>query len=193
MIFGFNTDIKVGKIVYHVQTEDRGEANPVIDTTVYMQGRVLAKRGTPYKELIGTAGFDDDRLREMLEQQHRRIIDEIRAGTLEEAKALAEPVPTGVQVQLLNPASFLVGTMANLKIGVKSRQGGAAQADAEIVISVRGAAHEPVVVRGKTNKDGQFEVQFPMPRLGPGGAELSIQASFGSSSDEIKYNMRKKG
>ena len=32
MSSGFNTDIKVGEQVFHVQTEDRGPAHPVIDT-----------------------------------------------------------------------------------------------------------------------------------------------------------------
>lgn len=193
MIFGFNTDLKVGKIVYHVQTEDRGETNPVIDTTVYVQGRVFAKRGTSYKEFIGAPDFDDKRLREMLEQQHRRILGEVRAGTLDEIKALAETAHTGIRVSLENPTSFLVSGAANLKIAVKSRQDDVGLADAEVKVIVRGGAAEPFVTAGKTDKHGLFNVQFPMPRLGPDGGELVIQASTGSASDEIKFNMRKKG
>jgi len=34
MSSGFNTDIKVGEQVFHVQTEDRGPAHPIIDTAV---------------------------------------------------------------------------------------------------------------------------------------------------------------
>jgi hypothetical protein len=41
MLFGHNTNVKAGETTFHVQTEDRGTTNALIDTTVYFQGRVL--------------------------------------------------------------------------------------------------------------------------------------------------------
>jgi len=38
MITGFNTDVKHGAKVYHVQTEDKGRNNPKIETLVYVGG-----------------------------------------------------------------------------------------------------------------------------------------------------------
>lgn len=190
MIFGFNTDVKVGNFVYHVQTEDRGEKNPVIDTTVYVKGRILAKRYNSYKALIGSPGFDEQRLRAMLEEQHRRILEEVKSRTLEEIVAF-ETAEAGIQVSLTNPTSFLSAGTASLKIAVKSRGNSAAITEAEITVTVRGGG-EPFVTRGKTNREGLFDVQFPMPRLGPEGGELVIQAASGSASDEIKFAMRKK-
>ena len=52
MLFGHNTDVKVGESVYHVQTEDRGTANALIDTTVYCRGRVLHRRTNNYIDLL---------------------------------------------------------------------------------------------------------------------------------------------
>ena len=97
MVFGFNTDIKVGHTVYHVQTEDRGPGNPVIDTTIYTQGRVLHKRATSYKGFLNSADFSETALRERLEEQHRTIIDELRTGKLQLAAAGHAPQaePTG--------------------------------------------------------------------------------------------------
>ena len=48
MSSGFNTDVRVGDQVFHVQTEDRGPSHPVIDTTVYQNGRVLHRRSSNY-------------------------------------------------------------------------------------------------------------------------------------------------
>ena len=68
MLTGYNTDIKHQGIVYHVQTEDGGEDNPVIVSLVYQGGRILASRKTSYAKLLGT---DDliSQLRELLEER----------------------------------------------------------------------------------------------------------------------------
>ena len=48
MIFGFNTDVTGKDAVYHVQTEDRGAKHPVIDSIIYVSGRIVDRRQTPY-------------------------------------------------------------------------------------------------------------------------------------------------
>jgi hypothetical protein len=47
MSFGFNSNVRVGEIVYHVQTEQRGKDAAVIDTVVYLSGRVIHRLKTP--------------------------------------------------------------------------------------------------------------------------------------------------
>lgn len=81
MLTGYNTDIKHDGIVYHVQTEDGGTDNPVIVSLVYQGGRILASRKTSYAKLVGTEGLIS-KLRDLLEKQHREMIQSIRNGTL---------------------------------------------------------------------------------------------------------------
>ena len=38
MITGFNTDVKYKGTVFHVQTEDKGVANPIIESLIYKGG-----------------------------------------------------------------------------------------------------------------------------------------------------------
>ena len=52
VITGFNTDVKYRGVVYHVQTEDKGPQNPLIETLVYKGGEILASRRLPYGDLI---------------------------------------------------------------------------------------------------------------------------------------------
>lgn len=196
MVFGFNTDIKVGNTVYHVQTEDRGSGNPVIDTTIYTQGRVLHKRATSYKDFLNSPEFNETALRERLEEQHRTIIDELRTGKLQLAAAghappVTEAQNSGVLVTLLNPASWLSGGTASLRIEVKSRKTGAGLAGADVEVSMEGALR-PVQFTAKTDARGMAEMTFPMPRLGPAGAELVIRASAGAGLDESRYSLRPK-
>ncbi len=202
MIFGFNTDLRVGNVVYHVQTEDRGDANPVIDTTVYSKGRILHRRVNSYKEFRETPDFNPTSLRQRLEVQHRAIIDELRSGALVLEVPQATPAtagkaaqsgtsaPPGIQVQLLNPASWLAEGTATLKLEVKSNDG-VAVGDAEIQVIVTGAKG-PVEFAVKTDGAGHAELVFPLPRMGPGGTELVIRAKTPTGEDEIRYSLKPK-
>lgn len=87
MITGFNTDIEHDGVVYHVQTEDKGLASPLILSLVYVGGAILASKRSPYSDLI-IAGFDEERLSQRLKQQHRLICAAITAGRIEELKVM---------------------------------------------------------------------------------------------------------
>src|SRR5687768_6064298 len=52
MITGYNTDVRYRERVFHVQTEDKGLANPCIESVVYYGGQVLAARRASYADLV---------------------------------------------------------------------------------------------------------------------------------------------
>jgi hypothetical protein len=80
--FGFNSDLKLGDLVLHVQTEDRRPRLPMVDTTVYAGGRVVFRRKTNYEERMKEPGFDDQMVRNMLEEQHRSVLEGLRSGEI---------------------------------------------------------------------------------------------------------------
>lgn len=83
MITGFNTDVSYDGTTYHVQTEDKGDANPIILSLVYVRGAILAAKRTSYaKEL--QSGLTEQQLQSMLEKQHRTILAVIKAGRIQE-------------------------------------------------------------------------------------------------------------
>ena len=47
MIFGFNTDVKHGDTIYHVQSEAR-ESELLLQTQVFVRGRCVGKKATSY-------------------------------------------------------------------------------------------------------------------------------------------------
>lgn len=91
MITGFNTDIEHDGVVYHVQTEDKGLASPLILSLVYAGGAILASKRSPYQDLILT-GFDEEVLSERLKKQHRLICAAITAGRIEDLKRMGARV-----------------------------------------------------------------------------------------------------
>ncbi|HUK53663.1 MAG TPA: hypothetical protein VL099_10280, partial [Candidatus Binatia bacterium] len=80
--FGFNSDLTLGDLVLHVQTEDRRPRVPMVDTTVYAGGRVVFRRKLNYEERMKEAGFDDQTVRTLLEEQHRSVIEGLRSGEI---------------------------------------------------------------------------------------------------------------
>ena len=80
MITGFNTDVKHRNRVFHIQTEDKGEANPYVESLVYVGGEILATKRTSYAEVIKTSGRDDHAVQDLMEQQHRTMIAAIQRG-----------------------------------------------------------------------------------------------------------------
>jgi hypothetical protein len=79
VITGFNTDIKHNEKVYHIQTEDKGLANPYIESLVYVGGEILASKKTSYAEQAKT-GIDEKWIGSLMEQQHRTMIAAIKRG-----------------------------------------------------------------------------------------------------------------
>src|SRR5579864_843306 len=102
MIFGFNTDVAGKEANYHVQTEDRGVKNPVIDSIVYVGGKIVERVRTPYAPQV-TSQADVEAL---VRRQHRGLIESIRSGSFQPSGvlpvALAVPPPSGYSIQLLN-------------------------------------------------------------------------------------------
>ena len=81
MITGLNTDVRHRELVLHVQTEDKGVANPCIETLVYAGGQILDRRRRGYRELLASEG--KAAVVSLMESQHRALIDQIRSGSLD--------------------------------------------------------------------------------------------------------------
>ncbi|MFQ5718180.1 MAG: hypothetical protein ACE5IK_01390 [Acidobacteriota bacterium] len=79
MLTGYNSDVQHEGRVYHVQTEDKGDDNPLIETLIYVGGQILASRRKPYADLIDD-DWTEDKLAVLLERQHQAIVRDVRLG-----------------------------------------------------------------------------------------------------------------
>jgi hypothetical protein len=87
VLTGYNTDIDFDGVTYHVQTEDRGGGNPLIESLVYVGGEILAARRTEYRNLL-EVGAEKSAIQTLMEHQHRAIVDAIKNGRI---TVLTEP------------------------------------------------------------------------------------------------------
>jgi len=83
MIFGFNTDVRHGDTLYHVQSEARGGVH-ILETQVFVRGRCIAKRTQSYAERVSQPDFSEANMQEMLKGQHKLVVDTIRQGRVNE-------------------------------------------------------------------------------------------------------------
>jgi hypothetical protein len=88
MITGFNTDVKCGDRVFHVQTEDKGAANPLIESLIYVKGAILDAHRTNYKSFLQSETFSESILQRILEFQHRQIVSSIKKGKFQKGMPL---------------------------------------------------------------------------------------------------------
>lgn len=217
MLFGHNSDVKVGDSVYHIQTEDRGTATALIDTTVYAGGRVVHRRTNNYADLLPLDPTRESSLRKRIDDQHRVIVEELRSGTLKLASsaapakasaparnpsagsASAKPTATvgagapatpaqALSLELLNAKSWLSGKRASLQIAVRQSSNGAV-AGARIVARVEGSA-DGSEYAAQAGPDGLAYIEFDMPRLASAEPALIIEAAHGVSKAQLKFQLR---
>jgi hypothetical protein len=81
VIFGYNTEIRLGDTVYHVQSEAQG-CERLLETQVFVKGHCISKRSTP-----SPSDGDPQSVQESLRRQHRSVVECIRAGQLDVAGA----------------------------------------------------------------------------------------------------------
>ncbi|NWF75757.1 MAG: hypothetical protein HXY53_04130 [Nitrospirae bacterium] len=117
MLTGYNTNIAYKNKVYHIQTEDSGQNNPVIVSLLYFQGAILASKKTSYAHLLNDTNFRT-KVREMMKEQHKTMIKELLEGkhtpdlkekTLEEQQteqSLKQPVKKTDEQAIQKPQSL---------------------------------------------------------------------------------------
>ncbi len=179
---------------------------------------MIYRRKTSYEERVNQPGFDEAAIRQLLEDQHRSIIEGLRSGeipielfpppppprTAASASAggtVAAPVRTGtvlmpappslIRVLLTNPASWLTAGSARLLVEVRAREPEGPIPNAVVEVSFEGAPR-PFIFKTITDAWGRAEIGFPLPKFGPSGASLVIRASCEFGHDEIRYSLRPK-
>jgi hypothetical protein len=212
MITGYNTDVEYNGRIYHVQTEDKGSSNPVIESLVYVGGEILASRRTPYGDLPGGGG-DRQLLAERLEAQHHRMIMNIRQGKLDPEGV--KPFGAGIisdrgfeevvldylttqlgsesfQVVLESPGEFVEGETVEVALAARGEKSSLPVEGAKIILQLISTVEKPAVLaEGKTDRKGILRFSLEVPSVEGGNAALILRASKDDELVELKWMVRK--
>ena len=199
MSSGFNTDVRVGDRVFHVQTEDRGPSHPCIDTAIYQQGRVVHRHSTNYEHLTLSVELNDEALHRRVADQHKFIIDELRAGALDAqidaATKQSQAQPHGqtnaeeIVVQLLNPKAWLSAGKVLLDVEIVRKSDQKPQSGAHVEALIEGSLRDGQHV-ATSDEQGRVRIEFPLPQLGKGDLALVVRAKKDAAKHEIRFSMR---
>jgi hypothetical protein len=193
MIFGFNTDVKQGDTVYHVQSEAR-ENELILQTQVFVRGRCIGKKATSYAEQIARGDFSDQQKEQILRDQHRQVLDAIREGRVEEMfdrKDSAETLAAvkELDLQWLNADS--VRTENSVIMNLRVTEGGSAVEGARLTFRFSRPDAAPFYTQVATNSGGYAEMKVDFEESALPEASVLVQASFGGRTATRKFRLRK--
>lgn len=212
MITGFNQDVPYKGKVYHVQTEDRGKGNPIIETLIYAGGEILASRKSSYAEMMET-GYDETKVVQLLEQQHRRIIVEVKLGKFakEESKPFGEGIVTGksldevildyltsesegekLVVTVVDQSEMAAGVPARVQIKAATEISGSPVAGAVVTAKITTSDGQTNgLFSGVTAATGLCAAAFTIPAVSE-NAVVIVEVAHAKGNHQIKYLVARK-
>jgi len=178
MIFGFNTDVKHGDIIYHVQSEAR-ESESLLQTQVFMRGRCVGKRAISYANSAHQAGFGDPQKEQQLRDQHRLVLEAIREGQLENVLDRAETEALSaikqLDVQWENAAS--VHANRNLTMQLRVTEDGAAVTGARLTFRFARPDAAPFYTQAVTDSAGSAAISVEVEESTLPDSSVMVQAN----------------
>lgn len=193
MIFGFNTDIKHGDTVYHVQSEAR-ETELTLQTQVFVRGRCIGKRAVSYADKRAEEGFNDQKKEQMLRDQHRTVLDAIRDGKVDgilDKRDTPETLATikELDVEWLNANS--VYTDRSLLMRFRVTEGGTAVPGARLTFRFARNDAAPFYTQVITDANGNAEMRVEVDESGLPDSSVLVQAAHAGRSATRKFRLRK--
>lgn len=79
MLSGFNNNFRYRGVLFHVQTEDSGVANPHVITHLFHGGNILASEKLDYSDRLGSPELENV-VRELMETQHKAMLRRLQRG-----------------------------------------------------------------------------------------------------------------
>jgi hypothetical protein len=210
MIFGFNTDIRHEDTIYHVQSEAR-EGEHLLQTQVFVKGRCIGKRAVPYSSAAaeGNTGSqnnpqknaqsaqspqsNDQDKEKMLREQHREVLDAIRAGKLDSILDKRDTPETLAAVKELDLEWINAGSVHSsgaLTMNIRVTEGGATVEGARLTLRFARPDAAPYYAQVLTDAKGSAEMNVQVDEKSLAESSVLVQASFGGRTATRKFNLR---
>lgn len=195
MIFGFNTDVKFGDTVYHVQSEAR-EHDELLQTQVFVKGRCIGKYATSFSEHVVADTIEEEELHDLLKAQHKRFVESARAGTIEQEIVPGHAAPATAQaVAAPPPPSPAPAQDDRIQISLSDDPGLAATAEASAAAVIQEQTRPPVApVRLPDEVVSAPPLESPAdPMLDSFLAELDAAEKEGAPPPLVQYRVEAAG
>jgi hypothetical protein len=189
MIFGFNTDVKHGDTIYHVQSEAR-EGEQLLQTQVFMRGRCIGKKAVSY---AATPGYGDSQKEQQLRDQHRLVLEAIREGNLEAVldRTEGESLAAIKQLELHWENADSVRSDHNLTMRLRVTENDTAVPSARLTFRFSRPEAAPFYTQAISDSAGRAEISFEIDESSLPDSSILIQATHAGRTVTRKFALRK--
>ena len=192
MIFGFNTDVKHGDTIYHVQSEAR-ESEKLLQTQVFMRGRCIGKKAISYAASAQQPEFSDTQKEQQLRDQHRLVLEAIREGKLDDVLDHAETESLAgikqLDVQWENAAS--VHADRKLTMQLRVTEAGSAVPAARLIFRFARPDAAPFYTQAVTDSAGNAAISIEVDESSLPDSSVMVQANHEGRTVTRKFALRK--
>jgi hypothetical protein len=193
MIFGFNTDVKHEDTIYHVQSEAR-EADLLLQTQVFVRGRCIGKRATPYADHAKSADFTDQKKEQILREQHRLVLEAIREGRLDHVFDNRETPDTLAAIKELDihwVNSDSIHSDEKLSVKLRATEGGQGIANARLTVRLARADAAPFYTQLNTDNAGEAELVVLVEESSLADSSVLVQVNASGRTATRKFQLRR--
>ena len=208
MITGYNTDVRHGSRTFHVQTEDKGLANPKIETLIYVGGEILDSYRSSYEDLQAGATLIEPAVQTRMDEQHRAVIRDIKNGkydttpsdALEPTAFNERPLDQAIldfllqegdvdtlELVLDRPLAPAFGQPFRVQIQARLCHTRNPVPDAEIAVKLVSSLRKATgLLTGRTDPAGRFVGEVELPPSQPGQCAVVVTCTSDRGFDELK-------
>lgn len=208
MITGYNTDVRHGNRVYHVQTEDKGLSNPRIETLIYVGGEILDNYRSSYEDLLAAPPVAETVIQSRMDEQHRAVIRDIKNGKYDQTppdlleqqafndrpldQAILEFLQQEGDVETLElvldqPLKPAFGTLFRLQVMARLSQSQGPVVGAEVSVKLVSSLKKATpLLSGRTDGQGRFAGEVQLPSSQPGQCAIVVSCTSDQGFDEVK-------
>lgn len=193
MIFGFNTDIKHEDTIYHVQSEAR-EGELLLQTQVFVRGRCIGKRATPYGEQSAPQGISDQEKEQILRDQHRLVLDAIRDGHLEDVFSKGESAEALAGTKELDVFWINAGSIHSddkLSMKLRATESGHGVAGAKLTVRLSRTSAAPSYTQVTTDGLGEADLVFLVEEAALPESSILVQVNTEGRTATRKFQLKK--
>ena len=191
MIFGFNTDVKHGDTIYHVQSEAR-ESEKLLQTQVFVRGRCVGKKAISYAN-SAAAGAGDPQKEQQLRDQHRLVLESIKEGKLESVldKAESETLAGIKQLDVQWENASSVHANSSLTMQLRVTEAGVAVPAARLTFRFARPDAAPFYTQAVTDSAGGAAISVEVEESALSDSSVMVQANHEGRTVTRKFALRK--
>jgi hypothetical protein len=189
-IFGFNTNVQHGDVVYHVESQAR-QGDLLLQTMIFVKGSCVGKHAYSYAGLLANENFSEAAMHELLKAQHKAIVDAFQHGTAESVLRMGSEIEdvggSGLVLRWSNPSE--PSQQGSIAMRFQVLDSGKAVPGAEVAVWACPPADAEVLARALTDSNGHAALAVPVAGALESG--VMAQAKYGSKSATRKFRFRK--